>query len=48
MRDVARQVHKDLERTLRYARVWGHSGFDGQQVGAEHVLADRDIIELHV
>lgn len=48
VRDVARQVHKDLERTLHYARVWGHSGFDGQQVGAEHVLADRDIIELHV
>ena len=48
VRDVARLVHKDLERTLRYARVWGHSGFDGQQVGAEHVLADRDIIELHV
>jgi hypothetical protein len=48
VRDVARHVHKDLERTLRYARVWGHSGFEGQQVGAEHVLADRDIIELHV
>jgi ribosome-interacting GTPase 1 len=48
VRDVARQVHKDLERTLRYARIWGHSGFDGQQVGAEHVLADRDIVELHV
>ena len=48
VRDVARQVHKDLERTLRYARVWGHSGFEGQQVGAEHVLADRDVVELHV
>ena len=47
VRDVARQVHKDLERSLRYARVWGHSGFDGQQVGAEHVLADGDIVELH-
>ena len=48
VRDVARLVHKDLERSVRYARVWGHSGFDGQQVGPEHVLADRDIIELHV
>ena len=47
VRDVARLVHKDVERALRYARVWGHSGFDGQQVGAEHVLADGDIIELH-
>jgi ribosome-interacting GTPase 1 len=47
VREVARLVHKDVERALRYARVWGHSGFDGQQVGAEHVLADGDIIELH-
>jgi ribosome-interacting GTPase 1 len=47
VRDVARLVHKDLERTLRYARVWGHSGFEGQQVGPEHALADRDVVELH-
>jgi ribosome-interacting GTPase 1 len=47
VRDVARLVHKDLERSVRYARVWGHSGFDGQQVGMEHVLADRDVVELH-
>jgi hypothetical protein len=47
VRDVARLVHKDVERSLRYARVWGHSGFDGQQVGAEHILADRDVVELH-
>jgi TGS domain len=25
--DVARLVHKDLARTLRYARLWGHAGF---------------------
>ena len=47
VRDVARLVHKDLERSVRYARVWGHSGFDGQQVGLEHALADRDVVELH-
>jgi ribosome-interacting GTPase 1 len=47
VRDVARLVHKDLERTLRYARVWGRSGFEGQQVGTEHTLADGDVVELH-
>jgi len=45
--DVARLVHRDLGRTLRYARLWGTSGFDGQQVGPEHRIADRDVIELH-
>lgn len=45
--DVARLVHKDVARALRYARVWGKSGFDGQQVGREHLLADGDVVELH-
>jgi ribosome-interacting GTPase 1 len=45
--DVARLVHKDLSIALRYARLWGHSGFQGQQVGPEHVVADGDIVELH-
>ena len=45
--DVARLVHKDLARSLRYARVWGASGFDGQQVGREHLVEDGDVVELH-
>ena len=45
--DVARMVHHDLARTLRYARIWGRSGFEGQQVGHEHCVADGDIVELH-
>ena len=47
VRDVARLVHRDLEHTIRYARVWGQSGFEGQHVGPDHVVADRDVIELH-
>lgn len=45
--DVARLVHKDLARSLRYARVWGITGFDGQQVGREHPVKDGDVVELH-
>ena len=45
--DVARLVHKDLAHTLKYARVWGKSGFGGQQVGREHPVADGDVVELH-
>jgi len=45
--DVARLVHKDLARSLRYARVWGRSAFDGQQVGRDHQVADGDVVELH-
>ena len=45
--DVARLVHKDLARALKYARVWGTAEFDGQQVGREHPVADGDVVELH-
>jgi hypothetical protein len=45
--DVARLIHKDIERSLKYARVWGHSRFEGQHVGPEHVLEDGDVVELH-
>lgn len=46
--DAARLVHRDLEKSLRYARLWGPSAqADGQHVGREHVLADGDTIELH-
>jgi hypothetical protein len=46
--DVARLVHRDLARTLKFARVWGRSVVaEGQHVGREHLLADRDVVELH-
>jgi ribosome-interacting GTPase 1 len=45
--DVARLVHRDLARSLKYARVWGTSAFDGQHVGRDHRLADGDVVELH-
>jgi ribosome-interacting GTPase 1 len=45
--DVARLVHKDLARSLKYARVWGRAGFDGQHVGRDHPVADGDLVELH-
>lgn len=46
--DVARLVHKDIARDLKFARMWGSEVFDGQQVGHDHLVADGDLIELHV
>jgi ribosome-interacting GTPase 1 len=45
--DVARLVHRDIVANFRYARIWGSGVFDGQQVGADHEVADGDIVELH-
>ena len=45
--DLAMLVHRDIAAGLKYARLWGQGSFNGQQVGREHPLADRDILELH-
>jgi ribosome-interacting GTPase 1 len=45
--DLARLVHRELAERVKFARVWGHAKFDGQQVDRHHVLADRDVVELH-
>jgi hypothetical protein len=46
--DVAALVHRDLAGALSYARAWGASVYDGQQVGPEHLVADGDVVELHM
>jgi hypothetical protein len=45
--DLAVRVHKEIAERLKFARVWGHARFDGQQVERSYVLADRDVVELH-
>jgi hypothetical protein len=45
--DVARQIHYQLAEKFDYARLWGSAQFDGQRVERDHVVADRDILEIH-
>ena len=46
MLDFAEKVHSDLADTLKSAKVWGSAQFDGQTVKRDHVLRDRDVVEL--
>src|SRR5215207_4139896 len=46
--EFAGHVHKDFEEGLKSARVWGSGAFDGQTVGRDHVLRDKDVVELHL
>jgi 50S ribosomal subunit-associated GTPase HflX len=46
--DVARLVHRDIARDLKFARMWGKDVFDGQQVGPDHAVSDGDTVELHL
>lgn len=45
--DLAAVIHKDVAATFRFARIWGSARFDGQPVERDHLLADRDIVEIH-
>ena len=46
--DLAREVHRDFEHSLKFARIWGSGVFDGQTVKRDHELQDSDVVELHV
>ena len=45
--DLARLIHRDLPETMKFARLWGHGRFEGQQVHRTELLQDRDIVEIH-
>lgn len=45
--DLAGKVHRDLADKVKFAKIWGTSAADGQSVGRDHVLADKDLVELH-
>jgi ribosome-interacting GTPase 1 len=46
--DLAREIHRDFEQSLKYAKLWGSGTFDGQTVRRDHELRDLDVVELHV
>jgi len=47
--EMARAVHKDFAEKLAYARVWSAGGgIEGLRVTRDHVLADEDMVELHI
>jgi ribosome-interacting GTPase 1 len=46
--DLAREVHRDFEHSLKFAKVWGTGVFEGQTVKRDHELHDADVVELHV
>lgn len=48
LQEVAEQVHKDFAEHLKFARIWGTGVHDGTVVKGDHVMHDKDVVELHV
>jgi uncharacterized protein len=46
--EFAALVHRDFAERLKSARIWGTGVYDGQTVKRDHVLHDKDIVELHL
>jgi len=49
IQDVCNKLHKDFVKRFRYAKVWGKSAkFPGQILSLNHVMLDKDVIEVHI
>jgi len=46
--ELAKQIHSDLFRNFKYAKIWGPSArFNCEKVGINHILMDQDAVEIH-
>ena len=45
--ELAKTVHKDLAKKMKFARVWGEEVYDGQRVAMDYELIDGDVVELN-
>lgn len=49
VRDFAKSIHRDFIEKFKFAKIFGPSAkFDGEKVGLEHKLKDRDVVEIHI
>ena len=44
--DLAAKVHRGLAEQVHTARIWGTGVYDGQNIPVDHVLHDKDVVEL--
>ena len=46
--DLAVKVHRELAQKLKSARIWNSpTAHDGQHIPRDHIISDKEIIELH-
>jgi ribosome-interacting GTPase 1 len=48
LEDFTKEIHKDFQEKLKFARVWGSTAFDGQMVQRDYVLQEGDVVELRI
>jgi ribosome-interacting GTPase 1 len=48
LEDFAGKVHHDFEEKFKTARLFVQNVCDGQLVGKDYILHDKDTVELHL
>ena len=46
--EAAVTIHKDFAEKMTFARIWGSEKYIGQRVEKDHILEDKDILEIHL
>lgn len=46
--DLALTIHREKGHQLKSTRVWGEAVHDGQNVTHDHIIHDKDAVELHM
>jgi uncharacterized protein len=46
--EMAARVHQDFAQNLKSARIWGTGVVDGLTIKRDHILHDKDVVELHI
>ncbi len=47
VKDATKQVHKDMLKNFKFARIFNTTKYSGRKVGLEYVLSDLDVVEIH-
>ncbi|MBT4870650.1 MAG: TGS domain-containing protein [Candidatus Diapherotrites archaeon] len=48
LEDLAKHLHKDFAKKLKFAKVWGSTKFPGQRVGPDFELQNKDVVEINI
>jgi ribosome-interacting GTPase 1 len=48
VKDAATTIHKDFSNSMTFTRLWNQKDYNGQRVERDHILDDKDIIEIHL
>ena len=47
VQEAAKSIHKELADSMKFARLWGSDRYAGQRIERDHVMSDREILEIH-